>query len=94
MISVAQLRQSRIFNMAIFDLVLTFIGAFITHLLMWLYPLDINAINQEKRTFLQYIISLVFIFLTFVGIGVIIHRIFGIKSALSAYLGFNSVPLR
>jgi hypothetical protein len=28
----------------------------------------------------------------FLGIGVIFHRIFGIKSALFAYIGFNDMP--
>jgi hypothetical protein len=89
MISVAQLRQSRIFNMTILDIILTFIVAFIIHLIMWLYPLDMNASIKAQRTYLQYAISFAFIFITFVGFGVITHRIFGINSALSAYLGFN-----
>lgn len=91
MISVKMLRGPKIWNMAIFDLVATFIGAFIVHLLLWLYPLDMK--DKEKRTSMQYILSLTLIFITFVGLGVIAHRIFKVKSALSAYLGFNDMPM-
>jgi len=93
MISIENLRKPKIFKMAIFDLVATFIGAFIVHLIMWLYPLNktltsSNSPENFHRTPFQYIISLLFIFMTFVGIGVIVHRIFGVNSALSRYLGF------
>jgi len=87
-----KLRKPKFFNMAIFDLVATFIGAFIVHILLWIYPLDMK--EKEKRTSLQYISSLILIFIMFLGIGVIFHRIFGIKSALYAYLGFNDMPIR
>lgn len=89
---ISTLRRPKIFNMALFDLIMTFIGAFITHLLLWLYPLNMK--DKEKRTPLQYIISLMLIFICFIGIGVIMHRIFNIQSALSAYLGFNDMPMR
>ena len=34
MITIEDIRRPKIFNMAIFDLVATFIGAFIVHLIM------------------------------------------------------------
>ncbi len=89
---IQNLRQYRIFNMAIFDLFLTLVAAWIIHYLLWIYPLDMK--DNNKRTKWQYISSLILIFIMFIGIGVIFHRIFGIKSALSAYLGFNDMPLR
>ncbi len=92
MITIEQLRKPKFLNMAIFDLVATFIGAFIVHILLWIYPLDMK--EKEKRTSLQYVSSLILIFIMFLGLGVIFHRIFGIKSALSAYLGFNDMPIR
>ncbi len=96
MITIEQLRKPKFLNMAIFDLVATFIGAFIgafiVHILLWIYPLDMK--EKEKRTSLQYVASLILIFIMFLGLGVIFHRIFGIKSALSAYLGFNDMPIR
>jgi len=81
------LRQYRFLKMAIFDLVVTFIFALIVHSLLWTYPLEMK--DKEQRTWIQYLFSLFLIFVTFLGLGIISHRIFGIKSTLSAYLGFN-----
>jgi len=81
------LRQYRFLKMAIFDLVVTFIFALIVHSLLWAYPLEMK--DKEQRTWIQYLFSLFLIFVTFLGLGIISHRIFGIKSTLSAYLGFN-----
>lgn len=92
MVSIEQLREPKFLNMAIFDLVGTFIISLIIHTVLWVYPLEMQ--NKEKRTYTQYITSVIFIFVMFLGIGVIFHRIFGIKSALSAYLGFNNMPIR
>lgn len=92
MVSIEQLREPKFLNMAIFDLVGTFIISLIIHTILWVYPLEMQ--NKEKRTYTQYITSVIFIFVMFLGIGVIFHRIFGIKSALSAYLGFNNMPIR
>ena len=92
MSTIDMLRKPKFFNMAIFDLVGTFIGAFIIHMLLWMYPLDMK--DKQKRTPGQYVLSLLLIFTMFLGLGVIFHRIFGIKSALSAYLGFNDMPIR
>ena len=46
MITIANLRKPKFFKIAIFDLVTTFIAAFIVHLLMWLYPLNTNTIQK------------------------------------------------
>lgn len=92
MLSIEKLREPKFLNMAIFDLVGTFIISLIVHTVLWIYPLDMQ--NKEKRTNVQYIVSVIFIFVMFLGIGVIFHRIFGIQSALSAYLGFNDMPIR
>ncbi len=86
------LRDYRIFNMAIFDLVATFIFVLIIHTIMWRNPLNMKKPNE--RTWVQYIISLILLYISFIGLGVIIHRIFRIESALSAYLGFNDKPNR
>jgi fatty-acid desaturase len=90
--NIETLRSFRIWNMAIFDYVATFIGAFIVHTIMWKNPLNMK--NKDNRTPLQYIISLLFIFITFIGIGTIFHRLFSIQSGLSFYLGFNDNPIR
>lgn len=83
------LRKYKIANMTIFDFVVTFIFVFFIHLYMWKNPLDIK---KDNRTYMQYFISLLLLFISFIGLAIIIHYIFGIKSALSAYLGFNSMP--
>jgi energy-converting hydrogenase Eha subunit A len=92
MTSISELRAPKIFNMAIFDLVATFVVAFVVHLVLWMYPLQMK--DKNKRTYLQYTASLAFIFVFFLGIGVIFHRILGIQSGLSGYLGFNDIPIR
>jgi len=48
--------------------------------------------QQTDRTFVQYAASLAIILTTLLGLGVIIHRIFGLKSGLSAHLGLNGLP--
>ena len=87
---VSDLRKFKIFNMAIFDFVATFICVFIIHYYMWSNPIHMK--DPTKRTYLQYFTSLTFLFITFIGFGVILHYLFNIQSGLSAYLGFNDEP--
>lgn len=86
------LRDFKIFNMAVFDYIVTFIIVLIIHTIMWKNPLNMK--NQNKRSWIQYVYSLLLLFITFIGIGVMIHRIFNIESGLSAHLGFNDNPIR
>lgn len=92
MTSIKELRKPKILNMAIFDLVATLLIAHIVHYILWSNPLDIT--DKKKRTWIQYLSSLMIIYITFIGIGVIFHRIFKVQSALSAYIGFNEMPIR
>lgn len=87
MSTIDELRKYRIFGLALFDLAFGFLGAFVIHSLLWMYPLDIKI--KEKRTPLQYMSLLILMFITVIGLGVIIHRIMGVKSTLSSYLGIN-----
>ena len=64
----------------------------IIHSLLWFYPLNMK--NKEKRTTLQYVASATLIYVMFLVIGAIFHRIFGVQSAFSGYLGFNDMPIR
>jgi hypothetical protein len=89
MVSLQELRKHKFFGLAIFDLTITFIFSFIIHSLLWFYPLDMKEKNE--RTTFQYLSSFVLIVITFVGVGVITHRIFGVKSTLSGYLGLASL---
>ncbi len=77
------LRKYRIFNLAIFDYVVTFIAVLILHSYMW-----INAKVNYKRTLTQYFISLIFIFIAMLGLGTIIHYFLNVKSTFSHYIGF------
>lgn len=81
------LRKYRVFKLAIFDIVLTMTCVLVIHSLLWHYPLDIE--DKEKRTWTQYFASLILITITFFGVGVLVHRVLGVRSAFSAYLGIN-----
>lgn len=91
-VSINELRKPKFLNMAIFDLTAVFILSMIVHSLLWFYPLEMK--NKEKRTNLQYIASATLIYVMFLAIGAIFHRIFKIRSAFSGYLGFNDMPVR
>jgi hypothetical protein len=90
--SIAQLRKHRFFNLTLIDLVPTLIVGLIIHSYLWLYPLELSDDQQTDRTFVQYTASLFLILTTLLGLGVMIHRMFGIKSGLSAHLGLNGLP--
>ena len=78
------LRKYRIFNLAIFDYVVTFIAIIILHSYMWF-----RAKVNYKRSILQYIISFIYISIAILGLGTILHYFFGIKSTFSQYIGFG-----
>jgi hypothetical protein len=80
------LRDHRILGLAIIDYVVTFVFVLILHSYMWYYA-DISS--KTKRTYLQYFISFIYIFIAILGLATILHFFFGIKSVFSRYLGFN-----
>jgi len=90
--SIAQLRKHRVLNLTLIDLVPTLIIGLIIHSYLWLYPLELSDDQQTNRTFVQYAASLAIILITLLGLGVMTHRVFGIKSGLSAHLGLNGLP--
>jgi hypothetical protein len=87
-----ELRRYRFLNLTLIDLVPTLIIGLVIHSYLWLYPLELNVEEQSKRTFVQYFFSLALIIITLLGLGLILHRSFGIKSGLSAHLGLNGLP--
>ena len=89
MTSINNLRKHKFLNMAIFDLSIVFIFSMIVHSLLWFYPLEMK--QKEKRSNIQYAVSAFLIYVMFVMIGTIFHRIFGVQSAFSGYLGFNDI---
>lgn len=90
--TINELRQHRFLNMAIFDHVAVSIFAFVISILMWRNPLEMK--QKEERGYLQFISLFVLMNIMLIGIGVIFHRLFGIQSALSGYLGLNDIPVR
>ena len=92
MVTMEELRRHRFLNLTLIDLIPTLIVALIIHSYLWLYPLELDADEQSKRTFIQYAASLAIISITSLGLGIIIHRSVGIKSGLSAHLGLNGLP--
>lgn len=87
-----ELRRHRVLNLTLIDLVPTVIVGIIIHSYLWLYPLELSGDEQSKRTFIQYTASLAIILITLLGLGIILHRLFGIRSGLSAHLGLNGIP--
>jgi uncharacterized membrane protein AbrB (regulator of aidB expression) len=80
------LRDYRILGLAVIDYVVTLFFVLILHSYMWFYA---NISKNTKRTYIQYFVSLIYIFIAILGLATILHFFFGIKSVFSRYLGFN-----
>jgi hypothetical protein len=93
-VTMEELRRYRVLNLTLIDLIPTVIVALIIHLVLWVYPLELSSDEQSERTFIQYTVSLTIIVITSIGLGIIIHRLSGIKSGLSAHLGLNGRPTK
>ena len=92
MVTMEQLRKHRFLNLTLIDLIPTLIVGLIIHSYLWLYPLELDNMDQSNRTIIQYIASLLIVIITSLGLGIIVHRMVGIKSGLSAHLGLNGLP--
>jgi hypothetical protein len=92
MATMEELRRHRVLNLTLIDLVPTIIIGLIIHSYLWLYPLELSGEEQSNRTFIQYTASLAIILITLLGLGIILHRLFGIRSGLSAHIGLNGMP--
>ena len=92
MATMEELRRHRVLNLTLIDLVPTIIIGLIIHSYLWLYPLELSDEEQSNRTFIQYTASLAIILITLLGLGIILHRLFGIRSGLSAHIGLNGMP--
>jgi hypothetical protein len=92
MATMEELRRHRVLNLTLIDLVPTIIIGIIIHSYLWLYPLELSDEEQSNRTFIQYTASLAIILITLLGFGIILHRLFGIRSGLSAHIGLNGMP--
>ena len=92
MTTMEELRKHRFLNLTLIDLIPTLIVGLIIHSYLWLYPLELDIVEQSNRTFIQYIASLSIISITLLGLGILSHRVAGIKSGLSAHLWLNGLP--
>jgi hypothetical protein len=92
MATMEELRRHRVLNLTLIDLVPTIIIGLIIHSYLWLYPLELSGEEQSNRTFIQYTASLAIILITLLGLGILLHRLFGIRSGLSAHIGLNGMP--
>jgi hypothetical protein len=92
MTTMEELRKHRFLNLTLIDLIPTLIIGLIIHSYLWLYPLELDNVEQSNRTFIQYVASLSIIIITSLGLGILSHRVVGIKSGLSAHLGLNGLP--
>jgi hypothetical protein len=92
MATMEELRRHRVLNLTLIDLIPTMLIGLIIHSYLWLYPLELSSEEQSNRTFIQYTASLAIILITLLGLGIIMHRLFGIRSGLSAHLGLNGKP--
>jgi hypothetical protein len=92
MTTMEELRRHRFLNLTLIDLIPTLIVGLIIHSYLWLYPLELDNVVQSNRTFIQYVASLSIIIITSLGLGILSHRVVGIKSGLSAHLGLNGLP--
>ena len=80
------LRDYRILGLAVIDYIVTLVFVLILHSYMWFYA---NISKNTKRTYLQYFVSLIYIFIAILGLATILHFFFGVKSVFSSYIGFN-----
>ena len=92
MTTMEELRRHRFLNLTLIDLIPTLIVGLIIHSYLWLYPLELDNVEQSNRTFIQYVASLSIIIITSLGLGILSHRVVGIKSGLSVHLGLNGLP--
>jgi len=76
------------------DIFVVFISAILVTYLLWIYPLNLTPEDKQNRTFFQIFSLFSLIFVSMFGVGIIVHRILGVRSALSWYMGINDKPLR
>jgi NhaP-type Na+/H+ or K+/H+ antiporter len=82
-------KKYRVFSLSAYDFIGTLVIVFFIHLYMWNNPVDLTKKEFEERTSFMYIISLIFLSITAIGLGVFFHYIFNQKSQLSYNLGFS-----
>jgi len=84
MISVASLRKHRMFGIAIFDLVSSFIGTVIIFMLIW--KLKFQNISPWNFFIAGILLT--------IPIGIFFHVIFAVNTRLNSLLGLSNPPPR
>ena len=82
MVSIVSLRKHRVFGIAIFDLVSSFIGIIITFLIVW-------RLRFQNISPLNFVIAGI---LLTIPIGIFFHIIFGVNTRLNSLLGLSNPP--
>jgi NhaP-type Na+/H+ or K+/H+ antiporter len=82
-------KKYRTFGLSAYDFIGTFVIVFFIHLYMWNNPVDLSKKELTERTIFMYIASLLLLFITSIGLGVLFHYMFNQKSQLSYTLGFS-----
>jgi hypothetical protein len=82
MSTIANLRKPKIFGLAVFDLVVAVIGMIAIFLAMWHW-------HFPKLNPWHFVIAAV---LLTIPVGIVIHIIFGVDTALNSRLGLSEAP--
>jgi ABC-type uncharacterized transport system permease subunit len=84
MVSIVSLRRHRVFGIAIFDLVSSFIGVITIFLLVW-------RLRFQNISPWNFVIAGI---LLTIPIGIFFHIIFGVDTRLNSLLGLSNPPSR
>ena len=80
--SIQDLRKHKIFGLAIFDLVSSFIGMILLFLLLW-------KVHFPKLDWWKFVLAALLLTIPF---GIIIHIFFGVNTRLNYKLGLSNSP--
>jgi hypothetical protein len=80
--NIQQLRQYRIFGLALFDLVTSFVGLILIFLFAW----KMSFSNLNPLIFILFAIILT------IPVGIAFHVVFGVNTSLNYQLGLSNKP--
>lgn len=80
--SIQELRSHKIFGLAIFDLVLSFVGVILIFFLGW-------RIHFRNLDWLRFLVAAVAVT---IPIGIVFHVLFGVNTQLNYQLGLSNKP--
>ena len=85
MLTIEEIRSHRILGIALFDLLATFVASFLIHLYVYTHPIG----TPQNRSVFTYTSSLVAFTIGILGLGIIIHYIFGVRTTVGRWVGLN-----